>query len=97
MPKCGDCIHFNKGFCEKGMVNGQIPPKQPSCERYETIHKKVPDEADTPMEPVLKVSGDSDECIHGLKEADPSICNTCVRYTMRMGICPLIEKAIRQK
>ncbi|MCW4031794.1 MAG: hypothetical protein NWF08_00170 [Candidatus Bathyarchaeota archaeon] len=93
MPACGECIHFNKGFCQKGMVQGQIPPRHSSCERFEQTYRSIAEKAEYSRK---KVSNDLDTCIYGLKEANPSVCSRCERYTMRLGSCTLIEKAMRK-
>lgn len=91
MPACGECTHFNKGFCDKGVIGGQIPPRHLSCDNFEPTFKSMAEKAESPKK---IVSRNLDVCIYSLKEANPSVCNRCERYTMRRGICPLIEKAI---
>jgi hypothetical protein len=93
MPACGECIHFSKGYCQKGMVQGQIPPRHSSCEKFEQTYRSIADKVEYSKK---KASDDLGICIYGLKEANPSICSRCERYTMRLGACTLIEKAIRK-
>jgi hypothetical protein len=93
MPACGECIHFNRGFCQKGMVQGQIQPRHTSCENFEQTYRSIAEKVEYLRK---KETKDLNTCIYGLKEANPSVCSRCERYTMRLGACGLIEKAIRK-
>ena len=77
------------------MVNGQIPPKQQSCERFESNNEIVVKEVEPPNISESQTSADLNVCIYGLKKADPSICSACKRFAMRSGSCPLIDKAMK--